>query len=117
MLSGVETPVVTQAMEEHMGLLGKQAGGVAAAATKEGAEWALEEVVKDITQLVAGTSKGQQLQEAAAEAAYLRAAVLWHRTHAHRDGLTAGDAEKVKKQKKAERSRQGQAQQETALAN
>ena len=72
--------------------------------------------MKDITQLVAAKSKGQQLQEAAAEAAYLRAAVLWHKTHARRDGLTAGDAKKVKKQKKTERNRQGKAQQETAWA-
>ena len=55
------------------------------------------------------------MQEAAAEVAYLRAAVLWHKKHAHKDGLTTGDARKVKKQRKADRSRQGKARQETAL--
>ena len=43
---------------------------------EEGAKEALEEVAKDITKMVAATEKGRQLQEAAANAAYLRAAVL-----------------------------------------
>ena len=72
--------------------------------------------MQDIMKMVATTKKGQQLQEAAAEAAYLRAAVLWHKLHAYTDGLTTGDARRVKKQRKAERSRQGKAQQEAVLA-
>ena len=60
----------------------REARGVAAAATEEGAEEALKQVVQDITKTVAVTEKGQQLHEAAAEAAYLRAAVLWHKMHA-----------------------------------
>ena len=116
MPSGVETLRATPPMEEHTGLLCREARGVAAAATEEGAEEALEEVVKDITRMAAATERGQQLQEAATEAAYLRAAVLWHKAHAYRDGLTTGDARRVKKRKKAERSMQGKAQHEAVLA-
>ena len=116
MPSGVETLKVTQAMGEHMELLCREARGVAAAATEEGAEEALKQVVQGIREMVATTEKGQQLQEAAAEAAYLRAAVLWHKLHAHADGLMIGDARQVKTQRRAERRRKGKAQQQAALA-
>ena len=46
MPGGVETLRVTQAMEEHMGLLCREARGVAAVATEEGAEEALKQVVQ-----------------------------------------------------------------------
>ena len=45
-----------------------------------------------------------------------RAAVIWHSRHHSKEGLAAGDAERVKQQRKAERSRQGRAQQEAPEA-
>ena len=114
MPNGVETLKVTQAMGEHMELLCREARGVAAAATEEGAEEALKQVVQGIMEMVATPEKGQQLQEAAAEAAYLRAAVLWHKLHAHADGLMIGDARQVKK---AEESRTQEERQGTAAGS
>ena len=42
--------------------------------------------------------------------------MIWHSRHHSKDGLAAADAKRVKRQKKAERSRQGKAQQEAAEA-
>ena len=56
-LRGVETLMATQAIGEHMGLLCKEARGAVAAATEEGAEEALAEVVKGITEMVAVKAK------------------------------------------------------------
>ena len=114
--AGVDVQESTDVMEEHMVLLCKEAVGTVAAATEHGAQEGLREAVTNIAQLVAAESKGRQLQEAAAEAAYLRAAVIWHSRHRSNDGLMAGDAKRVRQQRKADRSRQGRAQQEVAEA-
>ena len=57
LLAGVDVQEATDAMEEHMALLCKEAVGTVAAATENGAQEGLKEAVKNIAQLVAAESK------------------------------------------------------------